>query len=315
MVLAEGYRGEKKDFGQDPWPELYEAMRHRLIMQGEVLGVERRDGRDVLVIPFGHVRGVLPEEEIGDTRPRSLVWFAGRTVAFKVKHCDRAKNEVHLSRKDALEEMSRETWRDLKSEASRVMELRAELSEAVDDLRRARAARDAESEPKALEKIKLIRKQMYEAGPVRTCVVKWVTERGAYVDIGGVLAVIPKNELSHGLIGDPSEVVKPGDCFDVKVYDVDPETGRVRASLRALLPDPWLSAERKYSKGGLYRGTVVSETRNSGLIVEFEPGVRCWVRKPEYGVVVPGDGVLVKLSDVDVPNRRSRGFLVKVVDR
>ena len=128
-LLAEGYTGEKKTFAQDPWPELYEAMRLGLIMQGKVSGIEKSGGEVNLVVFIGPIKGIIPEEEIGLAEGQRPQFAVGNTVAFKVKHCDRAAGIVYLSRKEAMDEMSSRTWQELKIEAKELIELSERLRE------------------------------------------------------------------------------------------------------------------------------------------------------------------------------------------
>ena len=42
-VIAEGFTGQKKSFGHDPYPDLYASLQSGSILQGAVLGVEPFD--------------------------------------------------------------------------------------------------------------------------------------------------------------------------------------------------------------------------------------------------------------------------------
>ena len=67
---------------------------------------------------------------------------------------------------------------------------------------------------------------------------------GAFVDIGGVEALLPISEVGWSRIDDLSSVLSPGQELEVKVTDLDWEKNRVSVSLKAALPDPWLQLSR-----------------------------------------------------------------------
>jgi len=318
-ILAEGFTGEKKAFIADPWAEIYGALKNGLILQGRVMGVERSNGEDALVLWFGDVKGVIPESEVGDSRAQRLSAMVGTRVAFKVVKGDREAGVVYLSRKDALEELAGVTWRELTTQHGEFVELRKRLADNVKAQREARVSGDVERLGALEAEGKEIRRSLREKAPVRTCTVRWVGEEGAIVDIGGVTAYLPRNEISHSPVADARDVLKVGDSFDVKVIDFNSETGRVRVSLRSMLPDPWETRAKNIRVGGAYLGTVKRYTDSGkGMIVQFEGGLQAWVKappKPPVGLVtVPevlnppvGSEVVVSIYKVDPVQRRIYG--------
>ena len=338
-LLAEGYTGEKKTFAQDPWPELYEAMRLGLIMQGKVSGIEKSGGEVNLVVFIGPIKGMIPEEEIGLAEGQRPQFAVGNTVAFKVKHCDRAAGIVYLSRKEAMDEMSSRTWQELKIEAKELIELserlrelkqklnpkinkdeeveegdnKEDVSEEIPDLVAGETVELTDKEKEEIQKeIKEIQEKMREVGPVRTCVVKHVIQFGAYIDIGGISAFIPRSEISWGFVEDARDFLSVGDAFDVKLIDIT-ENGAT-ASLKLLLPDPWETADVKYAKGGVYTGKIVKEL-TSGMLVELEPGITAFAPHLPFGNPFPGSEVLFKVGRVNAENRRMNGWVIKVTRR
>ncbi|MCR4425026.1 MAG: hypothetical protein NUW23_02390 [Firmicutes bacterium] len=315
IKLIEGYKGEKRDFAVDPWPDLFDAMRRGHIVQEDVIGLERIDGKDALIVSFGPVKGVIMDEEIGDNRPKSLTSFVGIPVAFKVIHCDKASGTVMLSRRAALETLSKETWQDLKKEAGLVIELTQALDKIETDFA-------AEKKKGSVDRQRILdlRKQrleimnrIAEVAPVKTCTVRWVSRFRASVDIGGVMADLPAKELSHGLVLDAREVVAPGDSFDVKILKIYPDTQTVVVTLKALLPDPWASQPFKYQVGGLYRGRIVREKERGNkrrLVVELEPGINAEIWKPVAGAPSVGAEVKVAIRRIKPENHYIEANLV-----
>ncbi|MGB9879799.1 MAG: S1 RNA-binding domain-containing protein, partial [Anaerolineae bacterium] len=265
LKLIEGYRGEKKEFGVDPWPELMDAMKRDQILQEDVVGLERVDGDDALVVSFGPVKGLIVGEEIGDNRPKSLAAFVGIPVAFKVMYCDQPNGVAYLSRRKALEAASQETWKALQKDGAEVIGLTRELHEVEGQLKEEAAktpidrARVAELKRARVELLRRIA----EVAPTRTCTVRWVSRDKATVDIGGVAADLPAKEMSYGAVYDARSVVRPGDSFDVKVVRIDPDAKVVVVSLRPLLTDPWKQEPFKFQVGGIYRARVVADRERS----------------------------------------------------
>lgn len=74
-------------------------------------------------------------------------------------------------------------------------------------------------------------------------VVRNLTEFGAFIDIGGVDALLHVADLSWGKITHPSEVLKIGEKLQVKVLSLDSDTGRISVGLKQLTPHPWTGSK------------------------------------------------------------------------
>ena len=310
---AEGYTGEKKTFEEDPWPELYEALRTRAIIQGTVAGLERFEGKDALTVHFGPAKGIIVEDDLGD-RPKRLAQMIGSVVAFKVKAIDRRQNRVFLSRKEALEGMAERTWAALEKEAGVVIAIQAKINDLLPE-----AKKLEESSPRYREiaaEMRALRQEAKEKGPKRTGVVRWVTPDGAYVDIGGVTAFLPGKEMAYGKVDDARQCgVQIGDNLDVRVYSVDRARERVLVTLKPFLPDPWASAALKYVKGGLYQGTVSRSLEGRAVLVSLEPGVEVFVPVLPLEPLPLGAKVLVRVIGVDSVRRRVSGRVSRVLSK
>lgn len=278
MNLAEGYIGQKKKtFAEDPWERVYRAKESGAVLQGRVTGIERNASGPELLVDLGSVLGVIPASEAGPVPQDRVESLLGSVVAFKVIACDREKGRAFLSRKAALEEMASSTWEELSS---------------------AFASLDGQ-DPRAF-------------GPVRTCVVRHVGKGGAIVDIGGVQARLPARELVPGFSGDARDLVEPGDCFDVRVVSLDPETRSAVVSAAALLPDPWESASARYPKGSVHVAKVLKRLPR-GAICELEPGVNAFVPLEPAHEVPEGARCLVRVTKLDPSRRRALGVWLREV--
>jgi 4-hydroxy-3-methylbut-2-enyl diphosphate reductase len=107
-----------------------------------------------------------------------------------------------------------------------------------------------------------------EEGEIREGTVRRLTDFGAFVDIGGVDALLPISEMSWTYIKHPSEVVRRGQRLKVAVLRVDREAGRISLGLKHILPDPWQHLGDAYRPGQTVSGKVV-RTVASGAFVRL----------------------------------------------
>jgi small subunit ribosomal protein S1 len=144
-------------------------------------------------------------------------------------------------------------------------------------------------------------------------VVKNITEYGAFIDLGGIDGLLHITDMSWGRIGHPSEIFSVGDEVEVKVLNLDLERERVSLGLKQLVPDPWTTAEEKYSIASHVNGKVVSFT-DYGAFVELEKGIEglihvsemSWTKKIRHPskVVSVGETVEAVVLNISAENRR-----------
>jgi small subunit ribosomal protein S1 len=143
--------------------------------------------------------------------------------------------------------------------------------------------------------------------------VRSLTDYGAFVDIGGVDALLHVADISWGRVNKPADVLKVGDKVEARVLKVDPAKKRISLGLKQLQPHPWDLVADKYKVGERVKGSVTRVT-DFGAFVELEKGIEglvhlsemSWskkVRKPS-DVVNPGDTVDVVVLGVNAPDRR-----------
>jgi len=286
----------KKEFHVDAWPEVYASRQTRMVLRWPAVAVEehairvRGENNEsqtervlCLAVQKHTVRGIIPLQESGvdltgnKRRDRArLLNLVGQEVAFVVTGIDTENNTFLASRKAVMESLSKAVWRDLEP---------GMVKEAV------------------------ARRQAFRK------------KNGAYVvsgfivEIDGVEAFLPLWEISHGWVEEVSDLIQPGDRFDVKVKSVDPEGERLVVSVKDLIPDPWPDAARRYVKGGYYRG-IVTGVVNYGVFVELEPGVSALCRHMR-GIPKKGDVVLIVATDVSLNDgaRRIEGRTIRVIRR
>jgi len=143
--------------------------------------------------------------------------------------------------------------------------------------------------------------------------VRSLTDYGAFVDIGGVDALLHVADISWGRVNKPADVLAAGQQIEAKVLKVDPAKRRISLGMKQLTPHPWDLAAERYKTGDRVKGAV-TRVADFGAFVELEKGIEglihlsemSWskkVRKPS-DVVKPGDQVEVVILGVNQADRR-----------
>src|SRR5258706_5323945 len=133
---------------------------------------------------------------------------------------------------------------------------------------------------------------------VITGTVRSLTDYGAFVDVGGVDALLHVSDISWGRVNAPADVLTEGQQVEAKVLKLDAAKQRISVGLKQLQAQPWDSVPGKFKVGDRVRGTV-TRLADFGAFVELEPGVEglihvsemSWVKK----VRTPAD--LVKVGE------------------
>lgn len=112
----------------------------------------------------------------------------------------------------------------------------------------------------------------YRPGDViRGKVTKFV-DFGAFVDIGGIEALLHRNDISWRKVFKKKKILKIGEERDFVLLAINRAEGKIALGLKQLVPDPWLSVPEKYQPGNTIEGKIVTIT-NFGMFIEIEPGV------------------------------------------
>jgi len=145
--------------------------------------------------------------------------------------------------------------------------------------------------------------------------VKRMADFGAFVDIGGVDALLHVSDIAWRRIDNPAEMLKVGQKVTAEVIKLNPETGKVSISMKVLQEDPWKQAAAHYETGMRVTGTV-RRLLDFGAVVELEPGIEglihrsemSWVRKDvnPTQVLAEGDVVDVAILEIEPESRRIR---------
>ncbi|MGH9486346.1 MAG: S1 RNA-binding domain-containing protein [Terriglobales bacterium] len=111
-----------------------------------------------------------------------------------------------------------------------------------------------------------------QEGDELTATVSSLATYGAFVDIGGVDALLHISDMSWTRLSEPGQVLTLGQTLTVKVLKLDRENKRISVGLKQLTPDPWAGVPERYPEGTRVRGPV-TRTSDFGAFVEIEPGV------------------------------------------
>ena len=157
-----------------------------------------------------------------------------------------------------------------------------------------------------LEKIeqekKAVLKESLQKGMTVQGVVTSVRDFGAFVDIGGVQALLPVSEMAWGRVEDTKSLYKPGDTIEAVIINLDWENDRVTLSFKDTLPDPWNEVVRNYIEGSIHKGRV-SRLTDFGAFITLEAGVDGLLHISKLGKgkkIKHAQDVLSKDREIDV---------------
>jgi small subunit ribosomal protein S1 len=171
----------------------------------------------------------------------------------------------------------------------------------------------------AEEEERAAREKIYgqiKEGDTVTGTVRSLMEYGAFVDLGGIDALLHVGEISWGRVNKPADVLSVGQQIEVKVLKLanEGDKRRISVTMKQLQPHPWDAGAQKYKLGDRVRGTV-SKLMDFGAFVELEPGIEglihisemSWskgkVRKPS-DVVKPGETVEAVILGINAGEHR-----------
>lgn len=157
--------------------------------------------------------------------------------------------------------------------------------------------------------------QIKEGGTV-SGTVRSLTDYGAFVDIGGVDALLHVSDIAWGRVNKPADVLSVGQPVEVRVLKLATEGDKRRISvgLKQLQPHPWDAVAQKFKAGDRVRGTV-TRLVEFGAFVELEPGIEGLIHISEMSwakgkirkasdVVKEGETVEAVILGVQAPERR-----------
>jgi small subunit ribosomal protein S1 len=152
-----------------------------------------------------------------------------------------------------------------------------------------------------------------EEGATLSGTVRTLADYGAFIDLGGVDALLHISDMAWGRVNKPADVLTVGQQVEVKVLKIEPEKRRISVGLKQLQKHPWDAVPDKYKVGERVPGTVTRVTE-FGAFVELEPGIEglihisemSWGKKVKKAgdVLKPGETVEAVILAVSAGERR-----------
>jgi small subunit ribosomal protein S1 len=151
-------------------------------------------------------------------------------------------------------------------------------------------------------------------GDVVKGVVRNIRDFGAFVDIGGVDALLHISDISWARVDNVSSELKLGDELDVKVLRIAEEGRRIAVGRKQLEDDPWTALAEKFAVGDRIKGRV-TRLKDFGAFVELVPGAEglihvsemSWARRIQHSsdVLSVGESVEAVILDLNAGKRRA----------
>ena len=140
-------------------------------------------------------------------------------------------------------------------------------------------------------------------GDTVTGTVRTLTDYGAFVDLGGVDALLHVSDIAWSRVNKAADVLSVGQSIEVKVLkvaaDSDKDKRRISVGMKQLQPHPWDAVAGKYNVGERVRGTV-TRVAEFGAFVELEPGIEGLIHVSEmsWGKKLRSASTLVKPGEI-----------------
>jgi small subunit ribosomal protein S1 len=157
-------------------------------------------------------------------------------------------------------------------------------------------------------------KQTLREGMVVSGAIASIQPFGAFVDLGGIQALLPVSEISRSRVEDIKALLSVGQEIQACILQIDWRSERITLSMKSLLADPWETAMGKYPEGSKHTGKVV-RLADFGAFVSLEPGIDGLVHSSEFSkagsrgargelTLKVGQTLSVEILGVDQANRR-----------
>lgn len=147
-----------------------------------------------------------------------------------------------------------------------------------------------------------IRKRIFskvKVGDIIEGTVRNIADYGAFIDIGGIDALLHISDISWTKLTHPGEAVKLNEKLKVKILSLDKTSGRISVGLKQLMPHPWEAIEKKYQPGTKIKGKVANIVEY-GAFIELEKDIQGFVHVSDmtWSRDIKDPNVLVKVGEV-----------------
>ncbi|HEY4504383.1 MAG TPA: S1 RNA-binding domain-containing protein [Candidatus Paceibacterota bacterium] len=120
----------------------------------------------------------------------------------------------------------------------------------------------------------------YQIGDIVDGEITGAVDFGVFVKIeDGLEGLVHISELDWALVDNPRTMFKVGEKIKAKVIEI--KDAKISLSIKALKPNPWIEAGKKYAKDDLVDGVVIKYNKH-GALVSIEEGVAGLVHVSEF---------------------------------
>ena len=136
------------------------------------------------------------------------------------------------------------------------------------------------SEKSQDNKIKKSLIEKYSLGDIVDGEVTGTVDFGIFIKVeDGLEGLVHISEIDWSLVENPRDIFKVGEKVKAKIIEVKDD--KISLSLKALKPNPWSEAEKKYKRGDVVKGVVIKYNKH-GALVSIEEGVAGLVHVSEF---------------------------------
>ncbi len=137
----------------------------------------------------------------------------------------------------------------------------------------------SEKNPELKNKEKIIDK--YEVGEAVEGEITGIVDFGLFIKLEeGLEGLVHISEIDWGLVDNIKAMFKVGERVRAKVIEI--KDGKISLSIKALRPNPWLEAEKKFKKDETVQAVVIKFNKH-GALASIEEGVAGLVHISEFG--------------------------------
>lgn len=128
---------------------------------------------------------------------------------------------------------------------------------------------------------------------------------GAFLDLDGMEALLPRSEFGWEKIDNLTTRLSPGMRLDVRVHELSASTGKVTLSTRDPNLNPWTLAKEQFAVGDIVNGKVISQAE-FGVFVEIAPALQGLVHRSKLGgkLPAPATQLEVRIDGMDLQRQR-----------
>ena len=120
----------------------------------------------------------------------------------------------------------------------------------------------------------------YKVGDIIEGEVSGIVDFGIFIKIEDDLEGLAHiSELDWSLVEDPSKLFKLGEKVKAKIINI--QDNKISLSIKALKPNPWEDAKKKYKKGDIVKGVIIKFNKH-GALASIEEGVAGLIHISEF---------------------------------